>query len=122
MNKHLSFLALGLVLCATNASAQVAGDRVLAYWEPDGLWYPGEIDYVDRQGFHIVFDDEDEAVVSRQEVRWLNWRVGSRIECNWQNGGEYFPGRIHSMRGERIDFAYDDGAREQLTVSSCRAH
>ena len=94
---------------------------MLAFWEADGLWYPGEVEYVDRQGIHIIFDDEDEATVARNEVRRLNWRVGSRLECNWQNGGEYYPGRVNSMRGERIDFAYDDGAREQLTVSSCRS-
>lgn len=119
MKKNI--LVLCLAIFAANAQAQVAGDRVLAYWEPDGLWYPGEIDYVDRQGFHIIFDDDDEAVVSRHELRPLNWRVGSRIECNWQNGGEYYPGRVTSMRGERIDFLYDDGARERLTVSSCRS-
>ena len=122
MKRNAILLALAFGLFSNTAFAQVEGDRVLALWEADGLWYPGEVEYVDRQGIHIIFDDEDEAVVGRHEVRRLNWRVGMRIECNWQDEGEYYPGRITSMRGESISFLYDDGAREQITVSSCRSH
>ena len=97
------------------------GDRVTAIWEADGLWYPGRIEYIDRQGIHISFDDGDEAIVARNEVRRLNWRVGTLLECDWKSEGDYYPGRINSMRGESIDFVYDDGGREQLTVSRCRS-
>lgn len=116
-------LALSLVLSLSSGSAfaQAVGDRVTAFWEADGLWYPGEIEFIDREGIHVSFDDGDEAIVARNEVRRLNWRVGTRLECDWKSEGEYFPGRINTMRGESIDFVYDDGAREQLTVSRCRS-
>jgi hypothetical protein len=113
-------LTLGLFSGA--AFAQAVGDRVTALWEADGLWYPGEIEFIDRQGIHVSFDDGDEAIVARNEVRRLNWRVGTRLECNWKNEGDYYPGRINAMRGESIDFVYDDGGREQLTVSRCRSN
>ena len=125
MNKKPIFpgLIVGLILGLFSSAAfsQDVGDRVLARWQADGYWYPGEVDYVDRRGFHIVFDDEDEAVVGPQEIRQIFWRAGTRLECNWKDEGEYFPGRITSMRGEGIDFLYDDGYRERITISSCRS-
>ena len=119
-----TLICLGLVvgLFSGAAHAQAVGDRVTALWEADGLWYPAEIEFIDRQGIHVSFDDGDEAIVARNEVRRLNWRVGTRLECNWKNEGDYYPGRINAMRGESIDFVYDDGGREQLTVGRCRSN
>lgn len=122
MRKAPLLLGLALGLLTNIASAQVEGDRVLAVWDADGYWYPGEIDYVDRQGIHIAFDDGDEAVVGRNEVRRVDWRAGSRLECNWKNEGEYFEGRVNWMRGESMEFLYDDGFREQITISRCRSN
>ena len=122
MKQTLVCLSLALGLFSGAAHAQAVGDRVTALWEPDGLWYAGEIEFIDRQGIHISFDDGDEAIVARNEVRRLKWRVGMRLECNWKDEGDYYPGRVNSMRGESIDFIYDDGAREQLTVSDCRSN
>lgn len=121
MKKTLVMLGLTLGLLTNYASAQVQGDRVLAIWEPDGYWYPGEVDLVDRQGIHIAFDDGDDAVVGRNEVRRVDWRVGSRLECNWKNEGKYYGGRVNSMRGESMEFLYDDGFREQISISRCRS-
>lgn len=121
MKKALVLIGLALGLLTNTASAQVEGDRVLAVWEPDGYWYPGEVDFVDRQGIHIAFDDGDDAVVGRNEVRRVDWRVGSRLECNWKNEGKYYGGRVNSMRGESIEFLYDDGFREQISISRCRS-
>lgn len=122
MRKAPLLLGLALGLLTNIASAQVEGDRVLAVWDADGYWYPGEIDYVDRLGIHIAFDDGDEAVVGRNEVRRVDWRAGSRLECNWKNEGEYFEGRVNWMRGESMEFLYDDGFREQITISRCRSN
>ena len=115
-------LGLSLGLFSGAAFAQAVGDRVTALWEEDGLWYPAEIEFIDRQGIHVSFDDGDEAIVARNEVRRLNWRVGTRLECDWKSEGDYYPGRVNAMRGESIDFVYDDGGREQLTVSRCRSN
>jgi len=122
MKYTLISLSLALVLFSGAVQAQAVGDRVTARWAPDGFWYPGKIDFIDRRGIHIRFDDGDDAVVARNEVRRLSWRVGMRLECNWKSKGDYYPGRINSMQGERIDFAYDDGGQEQLTVSRCRSN
>ena len=122
MNKKLISLGLALGLLTNVASAQVEGDRVLAVWQADGYWYPGEVDYVDGQGIHIAFDDDDESVVSRNQVRRVDWRVGKRIQCDWKRQGKYYAGRIIAMRGENIEFLYDDGYKEQITISVCRSN
>ncbi len=122
MKQTLIGLSFVLGLFSATAQAQAVGDRVTARWEADGFWYPAEIETIDRKGIHVSFDDGDEAIVTRNQVRRLNWRVGTRLECDWKKEGDYYPGRINAMRGESIDFAYDDGGREQLTVSRCRSN
>lgn len=112
-------LALVLGLGADGAFAFDKGERVLAEWE-QGLWYPGRVQDATDGGYRIAYDDGDLAVLPASKVRAFDWRTGSRVQCNFRNQGKYFPGRIERMQGESITIAYDDGDREEATVSRCR--
>lgn len=120
MKRVLVCLTLALGLFSGTLSAQESGDRVLARWAEDGYWYPATVRSVDRQ-VQLIFDDRTVATVRRNEVRPIDWRVGTKLQCDWQNRGEFFPGAIVSIRGEAISVRYDDGDSERLTVSRCRA-
>jgi hypothetical protein len=121
MNKILVSLSVALGLFSAAAIAATAGERVLARWPADGLWYPAKVQANARDGVHVSFDDGDVAVVKAADVRKIDWRVGSRLECNWHNQGKYFPGKIATMRAEVIELRYDDGDVEQMTISRCRS-
>ena len=43
------------------------------------------------------------------------------MQCNWQNRGKYYSARITAKNGSRISVNYDDGDRENTSVSRCRA-
>lgn len=116
--------SLFLVLLAgagVEVEAHQRGDRVLAKWPADGLWYPARVQSVDADGLKIAFDDGDLLTLSERDLRAIDWRVGTRVSCNWQNKGRYFGAKIAAIKGEAIEIAYDDGDREQATISRCRA-
>jgi hypothetical protein len=120
--KHLFIgLCLALGLLSAAVAAPNAGERVLARWPADGLWYPAKVQATGREGVQVSFDDGDVAVVKAADVRKIDWRVGTRVECNWRNQGKYFPGKIASMRAEVIELHYDDRDVEQMTISRCRS-
>jgi hypothetical protein len=112
---------VALALLAGTAHAQTAGDRVLAQWEADGMWYPARITAVKGREVHVAFDDGDVAVLGALQLRDLDWTRGSRLQCNWRNQGRFYDGTVDYIDGERIDFRYDDGDRETMTISRCRS-
>ena len=121
MRRWLAMVVLGLSLFAGGVHAQRTGERVLAQWEADGLWYPARITNIIGREIHVAFDDGDLAVVGALQVRSLDWVAGTRVQCNWRNQGAYFDGTIELIQGERVDVYYDDGTRETITISRCRS-
>ena len=120
MRTTLRMLALGMLLACGTAGAHAPGDRVLAVWAGDGWWYPARVQSVAGGAVHVAFDDGDVAAVAGADVRAFDWHVGSRLQCNWKNQGAYYGGVVATMTGETIQFQYDDGDRETMTVSRCR--
>ena len=118
--RRLAVATLSLLL-STSAHARAVGDRVLAVWAADGMWYPGRIDDISGREVRVTFDDGDIAVMDAADVRAVDWVVGSRLQCNWQNRGPYYWGKVVSMEGERLTFKYDDGHVEDMTISRCRS-
>jgi hypothetical protein len=54
-------------------------------------------------------------------VRQFDWRVGTRLECNWKRRGAFYPGRIVAVDGQAgAQIAYDDGDRENINIGFCR--
>jgi hypothetical protein len=112
---------LALIVGSSLAFAQAKGDRVLGRWPADGLWYPAKVQSVGPEGVELAFDDGDVLTVAKAETRPINWKAGTRVQCNWKNQGKYFSGAIATMSGETIEVAYDDGSRERMTISRCRS-
>ncbi|TNM66694.1 hypothetical protein FHP24_02560 [Aliirhizobium smilacinae] len=103
------------------ASAQTTGDWVLGNYKGAGYWFPGVIDKVSGEKITIRYDDGDRETVSRGDIRPYDWMIGSKVECNFKNAGEWYPGRIASLAGEKIGIAYDDGDKENTRTGRCRA-
>lgn len=112
-----------LVLLATAAPslAQRPGDWVLMLYKGGPYWFPGVIAQIGPRGVTVRYDDGDVETRTLQDVRPYDWRVGSRIECNWRGGGKWYAGRITRIENTRIDMAYDDGDRETTTTGRCRS-
>jgi hypothetical protein len=66
---------------------------------------------------YVYFDDGNRGWAPKEQVRPLQIvRVGSRIQCRWQGGSNYYPGVITQMRGDQIFVQYDDGDSEWNTI------
>jgi len=68
----------------------------------------------------VIFDDGDQATVPPVGIKPLNWKAGSRVECNWKGLGIYYPGTITQINDIKIIMAYDDGDREITVIGRCR--
>jgi hypothetical protein len=119
--RTLKPVALALSLFAAAAFARAPGDRVLAAWPADGMWYPARITSIDGRSVKVAYDDGDVAVLDAADVRSVDWGRGSRLQCNWKNQGAYYWGQVAAMDGEQITFHYDDGYDETMTISRCRS-
>jgi hypothetical protein len=118
---RISRWMLALALLACGAHAREAGDRVLARWAADGMWYPARVSAVQGRDVSVAYDDGDVAVVDAGDVRAIDWATGSSLQCNWKNQGAYYGGEVAAMDGETITFHYDDGTSETMTISRCRS-
>jgi hypothetical protein len=118
---RISGSMLLFALLAGGVAAREPGDRVLARWAADGMWYPARVSAVRGNEVSVAYDDGDVAVVEAADVRAVDWRTGSRLQCNWKNQGAYYAGRVGAMEGETITFRYDDGYTETMTISRCRS-
>jgi hypothetical protein len=114
-------MTLFLIMIAAAVFAWKAGNRVLGQWS-DGLWYPAKITAQEGADFKVAFDDGDTAVLPAAKIKKINWKVGTKVNCNWKKGGAYYDGTITKMQGEAIHISYNDGDQEDSTISICRSH
>lgn len=97
------------------------GDRVLAEWPQEGQWwYPGVIVSSAGSAMEVQYDDGDRATLTEAQVKPLDIRVGARVYCRWKGGGQYYPGVISSQNANAISVDYDDGDKENTTISMVR--
>jgi hypothetical protein len=115
------FFAILIIAAATVVYAWKAGDRILGQWS-DGLWYPARIATQTDDGFNVSFDDGDSGVLPAAKIRKIDWKAGTKVQCNWKRGGAYYSGTITKMTGESIHISYDDGDQEDSTISICRSN
>jgi hypothetical protein len=115
MQKIVSFLILFLLLGAGIAQSQSAfeiGDSVLAFWEPNKLYYVGTI--VERDStvkggaYRIIFADGDQAVVPTAKIRELNITEGSIVLAMWSDK-RFYPGTVAKIVGSALFIHFDDG-------------
>ncbi len=91
------------------------GNRIFGRWF-DGFWYPGVILGIEGKKLHILFDDNDQAHLSWDQVRPLEFESGARVFCRFKGGPYYFPEEITKKQGERIHVSYDDGQTEWTSI------
>lgn len=115
-------LATGILLSTANgASAQTAGDWVLGNYKNAGYWFPGVIEKLKGDKITVRYDDGDRETVSISAVRPYDWKIGTKVECNYKGAGNWYSGTISSLAGEKIGIAYDDGDKEKTKTGRCRA-
>lgn len=116
-NVFKKLLLIPLFLFSITAFSQTK-EKVLARWI-DG-WYVATIVQKVGPNYQVIFDDGDQATVPPSGIKPLNWRPGSRVECNWKGLGSYYSGTIRQMDGLKISMDYDDGSKEITLIGRCR--
>ncbi|MCB1642496.1 MAG: hypothetical protein KDI37_12250 [Xanthomonadales bacterium] len=113
-----------LLFACLNVAAQQRGDWVLAQWQGGEYWFPGVIEKVNGNKITIVYDDGTRETRPYNQVRPYDWRVGTRVHCQWAGGTDWYAGRITRMHrdGVTLDIEYDDGDRERTRTGSCRSY
>lgn len=124
MKKILSVIVAAGVLAsgASAALAQTKGDWVLGNYKGAGYWFPGVIEKIGGGSVTIRYDDGDRETVSTSAVRPYDWMIGMKVECNFKGAGDWYPGKIASLAGEKIGITYDDGDKETTRTGRCRSH
>jgi TPR repeat protein len=104
---------------AADAGGFGVNDHVLAQWN-DGLWYSARIKTIHGGRYEVVWDDGDSPLtVNADQVRRIDWDVGTRLRCRWQ-GGKFYEGAVLARNGDRIEFQWADGdPKEWLTLAAC---
>jgi hypothetical protein len=115
--------AMVLLASTTCVSAQQRGDWVLARWKGEAYWFPGVVQSRDGDWVTVAYDDGTRETLRLREVRSYDWRQGSRVQCQWNGGNDWYEGRITAMSGDgvTIDVLYDDGDRERTQTAACRS-
>ncbi|RZA18308.1 MAG: hypothetical protein EOP93_11540 [Lysobacteraceae bacterium] len=122
MGKKLLVVALGVLACA-GAMAQARGDWVLGQWQGGAYWFPGVVQERSGDKITIRYDDGTSETVSAKRVRPYTWKLGTRVECRWADGTEWYTGQIAGISndGSQLDIKYDDGDRERIATGGCRS-
>lgn len=123
MNLKRLALVVGVLACAS-AAAQSRGDWVLGQWRGGNYWFPGVVQAHKGDTITILYDDGTRETLPSKLVRPYTWTLGTRVDCRWQGGTTWYPGKITgvSKDGTRIDILYDDGDRENIATGGCRSH
>ena len=71
----------------------------------------------------ILYDDGTTETRPANQVKEYSWHVGSKVECRWKGGSDWYGGTIASMSsdGVTMNVLYDDGDREQTKTGKCRS-
>jgi hypothetical protein len=96
------------------------GQPVFARWAPDGWWYPGFIDQIDGERYHVAFSDGDSAWVTGQEITNSTVFDGHAVAVKWQSNGKYYPAVIQRRQGNSVSVIYDDGTVEHTLLKYVR--
>ena len=122
MGRKLLVVVLGVLACA-GAMAQSRGDWVLGQWQGGAYWFPGVVQGSSGGNVTIQYDDGTSETVPLKRVRPYTWKLGTRVECRWSGGQEWYAGKISGMSkdGTEIDVLYDDGDRERIATGGCRS-
>ena len=111
-----------LVMSSLGSHAQTQGDWVLGNYKGSGYWFAGIAEKIEGGKITILYDDGERETVNLSNIRPYDWMIGMRIECNFKGQGDWYPGTIASLAGEKIGIDYDDGDKETTTTGLCRTN
>lgn len=115
-------LALAAVAASvTSAHAFSSGDWVLGRYQNGQYWFPGVVQAVKGNKIIVHYDDGDKEVLERESVRAYDWKIGTRVECNFKGAGDWYAGEITGLGGENLSITYDDGDKEKTKTAFCRS-
>jgi len=119
----VKFLALFAIACcgAASAQAQTPGDWVLARYRNGNYWFPGVIERISNDHIAVRYDDGERETLYADKVRPYDWRVGTRVQCNFRGAGHWYSGKIAVLAGGTLRIDYDDGDRESTSTGRCRS-
>ncbi len=108
MRKLLIFSSLVFLAAFSAPPHSEAGEAVLAWWEPNQVYFVGTV--VEDKGavVLVVFEDGDNAEVAKGKIRPLDIKVGSAVLAKWTDN-KYYPGRVDRIVGHALHITYDDG-------------
>lgn len=119
--KSILAALLIVVVSGSAASAQQKGDWVLGNYQGSGYWFAGVVDGVRGDKVTVQYDDGDRETLNRGNVKPYNWKVGTRVQCNFKGLGDWYDGKIAALSGANISINYDDGDKEKTTTGMCRS-
>ena len=87
------------------------GHRVWAPWMA-GVRLVGTVHEIGDGEAHIHFDDGDQGWVQLDQLLPFEPTVGMCVLANRRRAGQYYPGVVTKIDGERLHIHYDDGDQE----------
>lgn len=102
------FVTAILFLAPSPVKAVKVGDTVLAWWEPNKVYFVGTAVEKSGPGYLIVFEDGDQAVIPATKIRPFNLKVGSAVFARWTDG-QYYSGKVVKAVGRAFYIHYADG-------------
>jgi hypothetical protein len=104
---------------AGGAGGWRVGDRVLACWSRNGLWYAGTVRGAEADSYHVLFDDGDQTWVKADELAALELPAGTRVLAPRPGRLGYCPAEVRSFDGVRVRLRYEeDGGEESVGLRS----
>jgi hypothetical protein len=97
-----------------------ADDRVFAYWEEDGYWYPATVLRVDGEQIDVRFDDDDELTLDPDYLDEFSVAVGDGVENQSAEDDAYYEAEVLEVKGDRVKVKYEDDSTEWTTLASLR--
>lgn len=108
MRRILLLSALVMLVAFTGRRESMLGEDVLAWWEPNQVYFAGTVVEEAKDSLLIVFADGDNAVVARNRVKPFDIKLGSPVMAKWTDG-KYYPGEVDNIVGRALHIAFDDG-------------
>ncbi len=98
-----------------------AGDLVLGRYKSGAHWYAARLKAVAGDSVSLAYLDGDQETLTATNVRPFDWKATSRVECNWEGRGTYYPAIASAVKGETITVRYiEDGVVETTKLVACR--
>ncbi len=96
------------------------GDRLFAYWEADGYWYPATIIGIDGDDIEIRYDDGNEEKTSAEYVEDLEVSEDDVVEARSAQDNAYYEAVVTTIEGDRLQVTYEDGSTEWTSLGQLR--